>query len=66
MGLHWPNFSLVFLIHFFLYAGVYCTETAAEALVDIFSHLGVPEEILSDLDTQFVSECMKEVTWLEH
>ena len=24
MGLYWPNFSLVFLIHFFLYAGVYC------------------------------------------
>ena len=24
MGLHWPNFSLVFLIHLFLYAGVYC------------------------------------------
>ena len=40
------------------------TETVAEALVDIFSHLGVPEEILSDLGTQFVSECMKEVTWL--
>ena len=33
----------------------------AEALVDIFSHLGVPEEILSDLGTQFVSECTKEV-----
>ena len=37
------------------------TETVAEALVDIFSHLGAPEEILSDLGTQFVSECMKEV-----
>ena len=35
------------------------TETVAEALVDIFSHLEVPEEILSDLGTQFVSECMK-------
>ena len=40
------------------------TETVAEALVDIFSRLGVPEEILSDLGTQFVSECMKEVTRL--
>ena len=40
------------------------TETAAEALVDILSRLGVPEEILSDLGTQFVSECMKEVTRL--
>ena len=38
------------------------TETVAEALVDIFSRLGVPEEILSDLGTQVVSECMKEVT----
>ena len=27
MGLYWPNFSLVFLIHLFLYAGVYCTAT---------------------------------------
>ena len=26
MGLYWPNFSLVFLIHLFLYAGVYCIE----------------------------------------
>ena len=25
MGLYWQNFSLVFLIHLFLYAGVYCT-----------------------------------------
>lgn len=37
------------------------TETVAEALVDIFSRL---EEILSDLRTQFVSDCMKEVTRL--
>ena len=40
------------------------TETVAEALVDIFSHLGMPEEILSDLGMQFVSECMKEVMYL--
>ena len=40
------------------------TETVAEALVDIFSRFGVPEEILSDLGTQFVSECMKEMTRL--
>ena len=26
MGLYRPNFSLVFLIHLFLYAGVYCTD----------------------------------------
>ena len=40
------------------------TETVAEALVDIFSRLGVPEEILTDLGTQFVSDCMREVTRL--
>ena len=40
------------------------TETVAETLVDIFSRLGVPEEILSDLGTQFVSECMTAVTRL--
>ena len=38
------------------------TETVAEALVNIFSRLGVPGEILSELGTQFVSDCMKEVT----
>lgn len=32
------------------------TETIAEALVNIFSHFGVPEEILRDLGTQFVSD----------
>lgn len=37
------------------------SETVAEALVDIFSRLGIPEEIVSDLGTQFVSDCMKEV-----
>ena len=40
------------------------TETVAEALVDIFSRLGIPEEILRDLGTQFVSDCMKEVARL--
>ena len=29
MGLYWPNFSLVFLIHLFLYAGVYCISVYA-------------------------------------
>ena len=37
------------------------TKTVAEALVDIYSRLGVPEEILSDQGTQFISDCMKEV-----
>ncbi|XP_074609412.1 uncharacterized protein LOC141863662 [Acropora palmata] len=40
------------------------TETVAEALVDIFRRLGIPQEILSDLGTQFVSDCMKEVARL--
>ena len=40
------------------------TPTVAEALVDILSRLGIPEEILSDLGTQFVSECMEEVNRL--
>ncbi|GFS19330.1 Gypsy retrotransposon integrase-like protein 1 [Elysia marginata] len=37
------------------------TETVAEALVGIYSRLGVPEEVLSDQGTQFMSDCMKEV-----
>ncbi|GFR73119.1 Pol polyprotein [Elysia marginata] len=37
------------------------TETAADALVDIYSRLGVPEEVLSDQGTQFMSDCVKEV-----
>ena len=40
------------------------TEAVAEALVDMYSRLGVPEEILSDMGTQFVSECMAEVSRL--
>ncbi|GFO36709.1 gypsy retrotransposon integrase-like protein 1 [Plakobranchus ocellatus] len=37
------------------------TESVAETLVDIDSRLGVPEEVLSDQGTQFISDCMKEV-----
>ena len=37
------------------------TEVVAEALVSMYSRLGIPEEILSDHGTQFVSELMKEV-----
>ena len=37
------------------------TEKVVEALVDIYSRLIVPEEILSDQGTQFNSDCMKEV-----
>ncbi|GFO28529.1 gypsy retrotransposon integrase-like protein 1 [Plakobranchus ocellatus] len=40
------------------------TESVAEALVDIYSRLGVPEEVMSDQETQFISDCMKEVCHL--
>ena len=40
------------------------TETLAEALLDMYSRLGLPEEILSDLGTQFVSKCVGEVSRL--
>ena len=33
MGLYWPNFSLVFLIHLFLYAGVYCSVSAGRVII---------------------------------
>ena len=40
------------------------TETVAEAMVDSFSRVGVPQEILHDQGTQFMSEVMKEVSRL--
>ena len=40
------------------------TEAVAEALLDMYSRLGVPEEVLCDLGTQFVSKCMEEVSRL--
>ena len=39
------------------------TEMVVEALVDIYSRLGIPE-VLNDLGPQFVSECMTEVARL--
>ena len=38
------------------------TETVVEALLDMYSRVGVLEEVLSDLGTQFTSDCMKEVS----
>ena len=35
--------------------------SVADGLISIFSRLGIPEEILTDNGTQFISECMKEV-----
>ena len=40
------------------------TETVAEALLDMYSRVGVPEEVLSDLGTQFALDCMKEASRL--
>lgn len=40
------------------------TERVAEALVDVFSRVGVPREILTDQGTQFTSDVMKEVSRL--
>ena len=40
------------------------SETVAEALVNMYSRLGVPEEVLSVMGTQSVSECMQEVSRL--
>ena len=40
------------------------TEVVAEALVDVFSRVGIPHEILTDCGTQFTSELMKEVSRL--
>ena len=37
------------------------TQTVAEALIDVYSRVGVPKEILTDMGTQFTSDLMKEV-----
>ena len=37
------------------------TEAVAESLVDIFSRVGIPDEILSDRGSQFTSDVMREV-----
>ena len=40
------------------------TEAVAEALLDIYSRVGIPEEVLTDQGTRFMSECMQEVSRL--
>ena len=40
------------------------TETVAEALVSIFSRVGIPNEVLTDVGTQYTSAVMKEVSRL--
>jgi len=39
-------------------------ETVAEALVTMFTRVGVPQEVMSDQGTQFMSSVMKEVSRL--
>ena len=40
------------------------TETVVGALLDMYSCLGIPEEVVSDIGTQFVLKCMEEVSRL--
>ena len=40
------------------------TETVVEALVSIFSRLGIPNEVLTDMGTQYTSAVMNEVSRL--
>ena len=40
------------------------TGAVAEALLDIYSRVGIPEEVLTDQGTQFMSECMQGVSRL--
>lgn len=39
-------------------------ETVAKALVRIFSCVGIPNEVLSVMGTQYISAVMREVSWL--
>ena len=38
------------------------TEAVGEALLDIYSRVGIPEEVLTDQGTQFMSECMQQLS----
>ena len=40
------------------------TEAVVEALVNLYSRVGIPEEVLSNMGAQFVSHCMAEVSRL--
>ena len=41
------------------------TDSVAEALVEIFSRVGIPDEVLKDCGSQFTAEVMKEVSRLQ-
>ena len=38
------------------------TECVAEALVELFRRVGIPDEVLTDCGSQFTAEVMKEVS----
>ena len=38
------------------------TEAVAKALLGIYSRVGISEEVLTNQGTQFMSECMQEVS----
>ena len=38
------------------------SETVVEAMLDMYNRIGISEEVLSNLGTQFVSKCMEEVS----
>ena len=40
------------------------TEPVAEALLGIYSRVGIPEEVWTDQGTRFMSKCMQEVSKL--
>ena len=40
-------------------------ETAAEALLDVYCRVGIPEKAFCNLRTQFVSDCMQEMSRTE-
>ena len=40
------------------------TEAVAEALLDIYSRMSIPEEVLTDQETQLMSKYMQEVSRL--
>lgn len=40
------------------------TETVAEALIEVYSRVGIPREVLTDMGSQFTSSVMREVSRL--
>ena len=62
-------YIFTYIDHALRYLEIICSnsitsEAVAEAMVGIFSRIGVPEEILSDMGTQFMSDVMKAVSRL--